>query len=326
MIDMNITILGCGAIGAMVASFLQEGNVEQKNSIQIVGRQHVIEPIQKNGLIYVPFNESNQEKWLKTKNFQTFESMHSVPRTDVLILTSKAHSLEQNLAAIKEKLEKEQPITIILMNGLGLRDIVQKYIPENKIIEAIANYPVHLVGNIVTNDGGNDEIVADNSPASNQYFPELFGKSHLKWRIDPNFRTGQWKKAIMNIGMNGMAALTKLKVGEVLARDTLMAVINEMIRETINLAQKEQISGLEYNSMVEFFVKFAGRDPDHYPSMYFDIINHKPTEIDFMNGYIVRKSEYYGLQAPANAALHTLMKIAENRVLLQQKNLSKYYI
>ena len=47
---MNITILGCGAIGAMVASFLQEGNKQQKCLIQIVGRPRVIEPIQKNGL------------------------------------------------------------------------------------------------------------------------------------------------------------------------------------------------------------------------------------------------------------------------------------
>jgi 2-dehydropantoate 2-reductase len=307
---MHVTVYGLGSIGAMIATFLQEGNIAGSHQIQLVGRPHVIDPIQKSGLIYIPYNYQSEEKWIRTSGFHTYTSFDGIEATDILILTMKSHALVQNLEKIKEKLQKWKPIVIIMMNGLGLKELVARYVPAENIIETIANYPCHLHENRVENSGGNDVIIAENTPLTQKIFTDLFGKSHLKFELSSEFKKAQWKKAIMNIGMNAMAAMTQLTVGEVLARANLGEIIKALIAESLQIATKEGIILTE--DMVKFFWQFAGRDPTHYPSMYFDLEAKKPTEVEFMNGYITKRGKEYNIKTPANDAIFSLIRIIEN--------------
>ena len=305
----NIVVFGTGAVGAMLANFLQASNHEGKKTIHLVGRPSIVDQIQKEGLIYVPFGAQENDSWLKTSGFSCHHSIVDVPRADVIFLTMKAHALEAGLTEAKHLFQSSPPIIFITMNGLGLKEVVAKFVPQDHIIETVVNYPSRLDGNRVYNDGGNSNVMVEDLPLLKEILPLLFSPNTLDIRQEPEFELHKWEKALMNIGMNGISAIPMLKVGEVLDRPPLGAIIKQLIRETVAIAKEEGITYKE--DMVKFFWRFAGRDPDHYTSTYFDLSRGKPTEIDFMNGFIVRRGKALGIPVPANDALYNLMQIVE---------------
>ena len=264
--------------------------------------------IKSKGLTYIPYNAHSEQEWIHTSMFEVYENIDEIKQADVIFLTVKAHGLEKALQEA-ESLLKTNPIIIIMMNGLGLKDIVAKYISSDQIIETIANYPSRLEGSIVTNTGGNSVVICDDTPLAHNTLGPLFAQSILDLKFDPNFKTWQWKKAFMNIGMNAIAGFTMLPVGGVLERKTLVRLIKVVLHEALLIAEQEGIIFKE--DMIKFFLDVAGKDPTHKPSMLQDIERGKLTEIEFMNGYVLKQAKKFGIPTPTNEAIVTIMQICE---------------
>jgi 2-dehydropantoate 2-reductase len=311
----DIVILGTGAIGSAMASFLQLSNEEGHRTIHLVGRGGLVARIAREGLLCVPY-DTPRDEWIYTTHYKTYTTIREVPRADVLFLTVKAHALVTALEEARPLIEgDEPPIVVIMMNGLGLKEVVSRYAPADRLVEAIANYPadLDLDGSIpkVVNTGGNDVFVFEQTPLTEEIVPTLLSTPRVNTRIAPNFAEMQWKKAIMNISMNAIAAMTVLAVGEVAQRDPLRRIVARLIQETVAVARREGVV-LE-GDMATWFWGIAANDPHHMPSMVHDMRQHKPTEVEFMNGYIARRGEMYGIATPANDAITDLVRIIEGR-------------
>jgi 2-dehydropantoate 2-reductase len=309
---MDIVIYGTGNIGSIVATYLQCANKEQKHTISLVGRRPYIDLVKEKGLIYVPYNCSDEKQWIRSRGFQVYSELQAIPKIDVLFLTMKGYSLESSLKQAETVLRKFHPITIITMNGLGLKEIVAKFISPDKIIETIANCPSKIEENKIISMGGNSTIYAENSDLANKTLAPLLVNDKLDFKIDPKFKLMQWKKFTMNTGMNAVASIPLLRIGEVLERETLKKIITKLVSEVLTLAKQEHIEFDE--DMYEFFWRTAHRDPQHRTSTQQDVINHKPTEVDFFNGYVVKKGKEYGIPTPANDAILTLMHIIDEKI------------
>ena len=307
----DVVVYGTGAIGSVLATFLQLSNENNERNIHLVGREHILHKIKENGLEYLPFDELSEP--IITKGFEYHTHIKDVSRADVIFLSVKVHGLEQALEDAHHLLE-QNPYVFLTMNGLGLVDIVKKYIPEQYIIECTVNYPSHLHGNTVKNSGGNSNILVKltEEPPIRIIVNKLFIPDTLDIRVIDDFTLSQWKKGIMNIGMNALSAITMSTVGQVLEKKTLGKIIKELIKEAVIIAEKEGVT-LDVN-MVEYFWQFAGRDPDHTTSTYQDILHDKPTEVEFFNGFIVKKGKQYNIPTPANEAIFSLIKIIEGKI------------
>ncbi len=310
----DVVVYGTGAIGSVIATFLQDHNLskaeEQRKNIKLVGRERIFRKIKENGLSYIPYDENNEK--IHTEGYELYTNIKDIKSADLIFLTMKAHNLKESLDTA-DHLLKNNPYVFITMNGLGLKDIIKDYVDEEKIIECIVNYPSHLEGNTVKNSGGNSNFMVKETenPPVDKLIGSLFNQDKFDIRIVNDFYLKQWKKAIMNIGMNGISAITMMKVGEVLERKTLGRIIKHLIREAIKVANKE---GIEFDEdMIEYFWKFAGRDPTHKTSTLQDIERDKPTEVEFMNGYIVKRAKDFNLEMPANRAIFTLMRLVEEQ-------------
>src|SRR6056297_1444766 len=224
----DVVVYGCGAIGSVLATFLQLSNKDREKTIHLVGRDYVLKPIRENGLIYKPFDENKPA--IKTEGFKLYENIEDVPRTDVLFVSMKVHGLRDALKSAQHLL-KSQPYVFLTMNGLGLPEIVEKFVDPVKIVECVVNYPSKLEENIVKNDGGNSNFMVKDTPNPpvKKLINALFNPGTLDIRIKPKFRINQWRKAMMNIGMNGVSAISMLTVGQVLERKTLGAIIKKLI-------------------------------------------------------------------------------------------------
>lgn len=309
---MEICIFGCGSIGAIVATYLSQSDVAKKNTIHLIGRQPLMTEIARNGLIYVPNNVQKETQSIITTGYKTHTDIHQMDKIDILFFTMKSYAVDLAIKDAIEVIKKNNPIIVITMNGLGMKDLILKYLPKARIIETIANYPSKLEGNIVTNTGGNNTIYMEDSPLAREVVGPLLTAKNLDFRIDPNFRIMQWTKFMMNVGMNAIASIPLLRIGEVLEKETLRKIINQLIKETLAIAQREGISFKE--DMYDLFFKIASKDLTHRTSTQQDVINHKPTEVDFFNGYIVRKGKEYGIPTPVNEAILTLMNVIDGKI------------
>ncbi|MHA1341747.1 MAG: ketopantoate reductase family protein [Promethearchaeota archaeon] len=332
---MNIVIYGTGAIGSVLASLISisEQFIANKHDIYLVGREYILNQIRENGLIYIPYlSDKNQDSSaplkyeIKLEDFLLFSDINNIPKADVVFLTMKAYSLENSLKNAEKWLKKNNPYIIIAMNGLGIKEIVENYVPSEKIIELSVGYPSKLEGNKVTNTGGNSFFAAPKNDKTIDILSKIFGLKNQNFEIQDkykkyfsknfkpirffeDFKLMQWKKGIANIAMNGISAISMLTVGEVLERKTMHCIIKKLINEAIEVAKHENIIFNE--DMYQWLMSFAGKDPHHKTSTLQDIIKDKPTEIPFINGYIVRKGIQYGVDITANRAIYDLIAIIE---------------
>ncbi|MGV9197859.1 MAG: ketopantoate reductase family protein [Promethearchaeia archaeon] len=304
----DVVIYGTGAIGSVLATFLRQSDPNHKRRIHLIGRSYILDPIKEGGLYFIPYDE-DQKTRIHTAEFQTHTDISEVPHADVIFFSMKAHSLKKSLEDAKHLL-KTNPTVFITMNGLGLTELVSDYVSEDHIIQCIVLFPSKLNGNVVKNTGGNATIIAEKNDISSELVPKLFKSKTLDIPLDENYKEAQWKKAVMNIGMNAISAITMKTVGEVLETAPLRKIIEKLIEETLEIAQKEGIRMPE--NMKEQFWEFCSNDPHHRPSTQQDIKRGKPTEIEFLNGYIFKKGKEYNINTPANSAIISLMDIIES--------------
>lgn len=305
----DVVIYGTGSIGSVLATFLRLTDSENQINIHLVGREYVLNKFKTDGLIFIPYKCENEDQWIKTSNYLFYTDIKQVPRADVIFITMKAHSLEGSLKEAKHLLT-DNPVLFLTMNGLGLSEIVSNYVPLENIIECVVFFPSRLENNKVINTGGNATFLAEKNEVSSKLIPNLFDINQLDFQVIKNFKQKQWQKAVTNIGMNAISAITMKTVGGVLDTPPLRKIITELIKETIIIAKKEGI--ILSNDMIEQFWEFCSRDPNHRPSTQQDILKKRPTETVFLNGHVVKKGREYGLSTPVNQAIVSLMKIIED--------------
>lgn len=310
---MRVAILGTGAIGAVVATFARLSPAGHE--IHLVGRRDRLAPVAASGLVYKPHDSEHDEtRWVRTTGFHVHASITDVPApVDAIFCTMKAPALDAGLDEARALLRACHPAVVLVMNGLGLRAIAARHVPPGDIIETIAFYPSRLDGNVVTNTGGNAWFTAEDTPLARRLLASVFDGSGVDLRFDQSFATTQWKKAVVNVGMNAVSALSMLPVGKVLETPPLRALTEAAVEEAgaVAMAAGVALGG----DLVRDFLAFSGKDPAHRPSMQEDLDKGRPTEVDFLNGHVAAEGDRLGVPVPVNRALATLVHAAGERLI-----------
>jgi 2-dehydropantoate 2-reductase len=124
----------------------------------------------------------------------------------------------------------------------------------------------------------------------------------------PDARGPQWRKLIFNAATNPLGALTRLTHGRVCERPDLRALVTNLVDEGKAVATAQ---GIELDADPEALIDHAARKDvayDHKASMLQDVEAQRQTEIDFLNGGIVRFGREQGVPTPLNAAIWALVK------------------
>jgi 2-dehydropantoate 2-reductase len=124
-------------------------------------------------------------------------------------------------------------------------------------------------------------------------------------------RGALWAKLILNCAYNAVSAITQLPYGKTVAGVGVSDLMRDVVAECLAVAQAEgvQVQG----DMHAAVAKLAGSMPNQYSSTAQDLARGKRTEIDYLNGLIVRRGEALGLATPANRVLWSLVKLLESK-------------
>ncbi len=297
--------MGAGAIGSLFGGRLAESG----NDVILIGRKAHVEKINDNGLFIDGISGKHQIQMKATTNPSDLE----IP--DLIILTVKAYDTLQAVKDVKVLFGTNTHL-LCLQNGLGLEDVASFILGKGRIMRGTTSEgALFLEPGRIRHTGKGDTIIG--YPEGNQapfisQVATIFQKAGFQTIISDNIKRLVWEKIFINVAINPFGALTGLRNGELLTVPQLKGAMKAAILEGIQVTEK---LGLNINkqSSIDKAFKVAERTAMNKNSMLQDIEKGKKTEIDFINGALVKNGEEVGIPCPINTVLTALIKGLEKR-------------
>ncbi len=328
--NLRIGFIGAGSIGSLFGGYLANYQSDTY-SLEVIffNSKPFIDVINEKGLIIY----KNQETMLikniigyeSEKNFEEIIKQASSFKFDFMFLTTKAYDNEIAILQYKNLINVSKYL-VILQNGIGNEDNIIQFFEKAKIIRAVTsngallNKPGHLyhTGKGITKIGFpflHDFILKSKKLAQAEsdlnFLKEILNLSGLDTIIVKDIVMECWEKVFVNIGINALGALTRLPNGKLLENQLLKHLIEQAIMEAIRVAKVKGIK-LPEKDYISIAYDVAESTADNKNSMLQDILNRKATEIDFINGRILKYAVELGIKVPVNEMLTYLIKGLEH--------------
>jgi 2-dehydropantoate 2-reductase len=164
----------------------------------------------------------------------------------------------------------------------------------------------------VKHHGRGDLVIGPS--AANLALVALFEQAGVPVEISPNVVGAQWAKLVLNCAWNALSAITRLPYGALMQQEGIEALLHEVVDECLAVAQAEgvQLPG-DAAAMWAHVKGIAATMPNQLSSTAQDIARGRASEIDHLNGHVIRRGAAHGIATPANRALFTLVRAIEAR-------------
>ena len=301
---MKICVVGCGAVGSIFAAHLARKGEAEVYAYD-VSKEHV-EAIQKRGL-----RISGAADF--TAPVKAVTNAHEIPICDFGIVATKSIHTRTAIAATAH-LFPESAAVCSVQNGVGNEEILAEHVryvirgttfPAGHVIE-----PGH-VGYDIQGDTWIGPFEPSHTPMDRvQTLADLLNRSGLRVIPLEDARGAQWTKLIFNAATNPVGALTLLHHGAATRLPATGQLFDDLISEGMAVAKA---LGIELHGDPRDLVQKGASAPGkHKASMLQDVLAHRQTEVDFMNGAIVHWGEKLGIPTPLNKAMWALIKGLEH--------------
>jgi 2-dehydropantoate 2-reductase len=290
-------IIGAGAIGCLWAA----------NLLRIKAKVHLVTrlPCTKSQLNYC---DSLQQQF----SFPISASNRLIKTPSKLLICVKATQVVQVINTHLNSITAGQVI-ILMHNGMGCAEEVQKLLPENPIICATTANASLVISpmNIKQTGHGDTYLGAFNLSAIPYKKLAIILNSAMKnthWSEDINQKL--WLKLVINIAINPLTAIHNIQNGQ-LQVDFFQKTIRHISNEAIKVAAAESVF-FEIESLMKVINQVIQATANNYSSMNRDIFYNRATENDFIAGYLLKKAALHKIQTPVISELYNQIKMLES--------------
>lgn len=297
--------MGAGAIGSLFGGFLAKAG----NEVTLIGRKPHVNKVNQEGLNIEGISGEHRINLKATTNPAELE----IP--DLILVTVKAYDTEQAVKEIKGLFGPRTHL-LCLQNGLGTEDVAGSILSNTRIIRGTTSEGVQfLEPGKVRHTGHGNTIIGYPSKKPDEFLNQIaenFQRCGFKTATTDKMKKLVWEKIFVNVAINPFGALTGLRNGELLTVPELKESMKAAVLEGVQVTEK---LGLDINRQIpiEKAFKVAENTARNKNSMLQDIEKGKRTEIDFINGALVKNGEEVGVSCPINATLTALVKGLEKR-------------
>lgn len=302
---MRLAVLGAGAIGSLIGGLLSEVGED----VTLIGRRAHIRAIRSQGL---RIDGVMGRKKIRVK---AEVAPSRVGETDIVLCTVKAYDTRKAAADAKPLMGKES-IFLCMQNGLDVEKEAAQEISVEKIGRGITSNGAQFIKpGYVRHTGLGDTIIGYPNEKWRPRIAELakaMSSAGLPATVTEKIHEIVLSKVLVNVGINALGAITHLRNGELVKSTLLKDLMKSTVEEALRVAEKLEISIID-EDIVEKTFNVAEATGTNKNSMLQDVEKGKRTEIDFINGAIVRIGEDIGVPTPINYTLTTLVKGIEHR-------------
>lgn len=231
------------------------------------------------------------------------------PKADVSLIMVNAYNTRV-AAEAAQVLLKEDGVALTLQNGLGNVEVLADVLGKGRVMAGLTFHSGDLKspGHVThTNKGPTCLGELDRSRSERLLaINHVMQKADMEPVLEPDIMATIWGKFVHNCGLNAICAITDLRPGNIREVPELDEFQTFIVEEVLALVKAKGIEIPEKRPL-EFIKEYASKK-FHRVSMVQHLKRGRLTEIDALNGYVVRESEKLGLKAPYNDALTRLIK------------------
>ncbi|KPL92834.1 2-dehydropantoate 2-reductase [Vibrio splendidus] len=292
---MNITIVGPGAIGSLWAIKLSQAG----HNVSVWSRStNSSIDISLDDQTSIPFSNNNIEK---------------LSVSDLVIFTVKAWQVEQATTPLLQHLDPDT-ILMFMHNGMGAVDQIATQIDTHPVVLATTTQAAFKPSrNNVSHTGiGQTQLGAFNLKGQQcTFLVDVLEHALPVVSWNPEIKTALWTKLAINCAINPLTGLEQIKNGE-LADKRFEDILSSIVKELTQVMQAEGIvcSFDELEASVKQVIQATAQNNS---SMKQDMFYQRKTEIDFINGYLIKTALKHQIDVPVNQKLFAQVKEQENR-------------
>lgn len=294
---MKIAIMGAGAVGSYYGGLLARAG----HQVVLIGRAAHADAVRHSGL------RLQTTSFDQTLVLAAGTEAQAVAGADWVLVCVKAGDTEAAAAAIAPHL-RDGALVLSLQNGIDNAERLQSLLPRQRVQPVLVYAAVELAGPGHVRHHGRGELVIGGGPDSDG-IAQAFGDAGVPVEVLADIRSAQWSKLLVNCAYNALSAISRLPYGLMIQGPGIEQVMRDAVAECLAVARAEGVE-LPADSW-ERVRALADAMPTQQSSTAQDLARGRRSEIDQLNGHVVRRGEALGVPTPVNRTLHALVRLLE---------------
>lgn len=295
---MKVAVMGAGAVGCYFGAMLARAG----HDVTLIARPQHVEAVNAYGLL------------LESRSFNGRIPMRAtseasgVAGADVVLFCVKSADTEAAGQSIAPLLKPDATV-LCLQNGVDNTERLQSTIRQ-LAVPAVVYVATEMAGPGHVKHNGRGELIIGPSPASAE-IARAFSDAAIPTTVSDGVIGELWTKLITNCAYNALSAVAELPYGPLFEVEGVTSVVQNVVGECVAVARALGVA--VPGNISEIVLALAGTMPDQYSSTAQDLARGKLTEIDYLNGYVVRKGAELAIPTPTNLTLLVMVKLREAR-------------
>jgi len=298
----RIAVVGAGAVGGYFGGMFARAGAP----IVLIGRRHFADAVNSNGLV---LDKSEGQERIRVA---ATTEMSAIRDCSLILFSVKANDTAETAKQIAPFLQPDATV-VCLQNGVDNADRVRA-VTNVVTVPAVVYVAVSVpeFGRVKHLARG-DLIIGPLSERTTEV-ANVFNRAAISCRISENIEGELWVKLLCNCALNAISALGHARYGQIVQSCDAKQLMQDVVDEVLAVARAAGVvlPGVDdRESGMAAAMEIATQMADAFSSTAQDLNRGRPTEIDALNGYIVRQGAALAVPVPINGALFTLVKLAE---------------
>ena len=305
----HIAVVGAGAVGSFYGAMLARAG----HKVTLIGRPAHVQATKRDGL-KLDLATSSATEIVQIGASTELSSLQSADLVLFCVKSTDSASVARQMAPHLAP----HALIMSLQNGVENAALIAQQVPH-AVIPCVVYVAAEMPAPGCVKHHGRGELVMGTMQASRLKDPQktlqdivaLFGSAQVPVQISQNVMAELWSKLMINCAFNAISGLAQIQYEKLAALESVRATQTALVKEVIAVALADGIH-LSESAALEAVAKISVTMGSQKSSTAQDMARSKPSEIDHLNGFIVRRGQALGVPTPVNQAMFSLVKLVES--------------
>ena len=305
----HIAVVGAGAVGSFYGAMLARAG----HKVTLIGRPAHVQATKRDGL-KLDLATSSATEIVQIGASTELSSLQSADLVLFCVKSTDSASVARQMAPHLAP----HALIMSLQNGVENAALIAQQVPH-AVIPCVVYVAAEMPAPGCVKHHGRGELVMGTMQASRLKDPQktlqdivaLLGSAQVPVQISQNVMAELWSKLMINCAFNAISGLAQIQYEKLAALESVRATQTALVKEVIAVALADGIH-LSEPAALEAVAKISVTMGSQKSSTAQDMARSKPSEIDHLNGFIVRRGQALGVPTPVNQAMFSLVKLVES--------------
>ena len=306
----SVAVVGAGAVGGFFGAMLARAG----HRVTLIARPAQVQAIERDGL------RLDMAGRVESIAIAATPALDAVRDADLVLFCVKSTDTDTVARDLAPRLAP-RTLVLSLQNGVENASTIARHVGQTVVPAVVYVATAMPEPGLVKHHGRGDLVIGPLNPSAAhdpalagdlQALAALFASASVPVKISADVMAELWSKLMVNCAYNAISGLAQSTYGELAALGPIRELQHAVVGEVCALASAEGVD-LPLASSLEAMERIAGAMPAQLSSTAQDMARGKPSEIEHLNGFVVRRGREVGVPTPANLALYALVRLVESR-------------